>query len=321
MSKHIFRSTLIEAWHLTWKNSALWLLGLLSALFAGSFGLSNFFSQLILTMGSGGLTIQLLNFNFPALSITKISAVFWLIWLCGLLLVMAVVIIYISVNSKTALLIYTTEFHDKKILPKLSETWNRGLKFFWRIFTIEIIRKVALLLIGLIFGLIWLLLPFQASTANLVLNIIALALTIFLALASAAVTVFAAGFVVVENKKIGPAFRRAWDLLHNHLLVSLEISAFLTLMDILLIIAFATVVSFAFVPSSLLWILAGIFGSPAMAIFGLIFGIVLLFIFIALIGGFYNAFYTALWMGFFSKMRKDGILSRLFHHVVKLFKW
>lgn len=319
MHKPIYREALKEAWMLVWRNTSLWLLGLISVLFAGSFGLGNFFSQIMVTMGTGGNASWLLNFEVPPLGVSKLGATFWLLWLIGIVVVVAIAVIYISVNAKTALLLAMADYYKKRTMPKLANIWNRGLKFFWKIFTIEILRKAVLIVTVIIFGIIWICLPFTASGLNMAINIVMLCLTVILGLIASAVAMFASGYSVIEEKSIGDALKNAWKLFHEHLLVSFEISAILTLVDLALIAGFAAVVSFSFIPSLFVWIIAGAFGSQALAIFGAFFGFVVLLLFIALVGAVYNTFYTSVWMYLFMKMHHQGIASRLYHHIGKLF--
>ncbi len=319
MHKPIYREALKEAWVLVWRNTSLWLLGLLSVLFAGSFGLSNFISQIIVTMGTGGRAAWLLNWQMPTLGISKLAAAIWLAWLLGIFIVIGIAVIFISVTAKSALLIAVADYYKKRAMPKLANIWNKGLKFFWKIFTIEILRKAALAIVILIFGIIWILLPFSASPLNMIINIVMLALTVILGLIITVVSIYASGYAVIDEKSLQISFKNAWKLLHDHLLVSLEISIILTLIDLLLIAAFAALLSFSFLPSLFIWIVAGAFGSQALALFGAFFGFIVMLLIIAIIGAIYNTFYTSVWMYLFMKMHHQGIISRFMHHVGKLF--
>jgi hypothetical protein len=316
----VFRSALKEAWLFVWHNSSLWLLGLLSALFAGSFGLGNFIGQLMITMVTGGQAAAFLNFQMPALGMSKVAAVIWFIWLVGIMIVLAIAVIYISVTSRTALLIATADYYKKGVYPKLSKIWNDGLKFFWKIFTIEVARKVILGLAVLIFGLVWIYLPFDKGTLNLIVNIVALAVAIFIGWAVSALSVFTSGYAVIDKKSLLESLKKGWALFHNHLLVSLEIGLVLTLIDALLIIIFLALISFTFLPSLFIWILAGAFGSQWIAILGTAIGFVITILLIAIFGAIYNTFYTSVWMYLFMKMHHEGIFSRLIHHIGGLFK-
>jgi hypothetical protein len=322
MPKSIYRESLKEAWKLVRKNTSLWMLGLLSALFAGSFGLSNFFSQLIAIMGSnagsnGPLTLR---FNWPELGVNGLASTVWMIWLIGLMLVLFGAVVYISVVAKTSLLIAVADFYKKKAEPKLAKIWNSGLKYFWRILAIEAIRKIALLMIVVLFGIIWYYFPFNKSVVNLIISITALILTATLGWVVSAVSIFTAGYTVIDNKSPLKALKKAWQLFHKHLLVSFELSVILTLIDLALIAIFAALVSYAFIPSVFIWIIAGAFSSPFIAILGTLVGLLIMILVIALFGAIYNTFYISVWMHMFMKMHHEGIFSRLIHHIGGYFK-
>ncbi len=320
MHQPTYRQALLEAWRLVYKNTGLWLLGLLSVLFAGSFGLSNFISQMMITMGSGGQASWLLNWHWPGLGVSTVPSVIWLVWLTGVLCVIALAVIYISVTAKAALLIAVADFYKKETMPKISKIWNTGLKFFWRIFTIEVIRKIALLLTVFIFGIIWIKLPYSKNNWYLIIDIVMLGFTILLGWIISAVTIFASGYTVIDDKSLISSFKKSWKLLHTHLLVSFEISAILTVLDFLLIIFFAVLISYSFIPAVFVWLIAGAFGSAALAVFGAIFGFVLLLILITIFGAIYNTYYMSVWMYLFMKMHHEGIFSRIIHHAGGLFK-
>jgi hypothetical protein len=315
MTQPTYRQALSEAWKLTYRNTGFWLLGLLSALFAGSFGLSNFLSQIMVTMGTGGRALWLTNFHFPNLGLNSITAVLLTLWLLGVVIALAIVVIYISITAKATLMIAIADYYKKETLPKMSKIWNSGLKFFWKIFTIEVIRKVALGLTGLIFGFIWIKLPFSANGLNLVLIILSLVFTVILAFIISATCVFASGYAIIDKKSVRNSFEKGWKLFHEHSFVAFEISAILTIIDLLIIVIFGVIISYSFIPSIFIWLIAGVFGSTTLALFGAAFGLALIVIFIAIFGGMYNTFYTSVWMYLFMKMHHEGIMSRLIHHL------
>jgi len=322
MPKSIYRESIKEAWKLVRKNTTLWLLGLLSALFAGSFGLSNFFSQLITIMGSntnseGPLTTR---FNLPELGASGLYSTIWAIWLIGIMLVLLGAVIYVSVIAKTSLLVAIADFYKKKTEPKLTKIWNAGLKYFWRILTIETIRKISLFAIVIIFGIIWYYFPFYKGIINLLISVTALIIVVALGWVISALSIFTAGYTVIDNKSPINALKKAWQLFHEHLLVSFEISAVLTLIDLALVAIFAALISYAFIPSIFIWIIAGVFSSPFIAILGTLVGLLITIIVIALFGAIYNTFYTSVWMHMFMKMHHEGIFSRLIHHIGGFFK-
>lgn len=319
MHEPTYRQALKEAWQLVYKNTSLWLLGLLSVLFAGSFGMGNFLAQLMVTMSTDARGVWFARLYLPTLPHPDLSVIIGLIWLIGIMLVVAIAVIFVSVTAKTALLIAMADYYKNKTIPKLGKIWNSGLRYFWKILTVEILRKVALAVIGLVFGVIWYVLPSDISQWSFLLDTIMLIFAVFLSWIISAVSIYASGYTVIDGKSLISAYKRGWQMLHEHLLVSLEISLVLTILDMLLIVFFAVIFSFAFFPALFIWLFAGAVGNAALALFGAMFGMVVLLFIIALFGAFYNTFYTSVWMYLFMKMHHEGIISRIIHHVGKFF--
>lgn len=319
MHQPTYREALQNAWKLVWHNTSLWLLGLLSVLFAGSFGLGNFLAHLIVNM-NGTTGLQFIYLNLASLQSLKPATMVGLAWLIVLMIIVAVAIIFISVVAKTSLLVAVADFYKSKAAPKLEKIWNAGLKFFWKILCVEILRKVLLGLVASVFGIIWFFAPTDKNVWCLLLAVLALIAAIILGWIISAVSIFTAGYTVIDGKPLGASIKRAWKLFTRHLLVSFEVSVILTIIDLLVVVGFVVIFYFSFLPTIFVWLIAGALSNAALALFGAMLGFVLLIIFITIFGAIYNTFYTSVWMYLFMKMHHEGIFSRLLHHLGKWFK-
>jgi len=319
MHQPTYREALKAAWVLVWHNTSLWLLGLLSVLFAGSFGLGNFLAHLMVNMGAYK-GVWLVSWGIPTLPIIKPSIILGLSWLLGLAIVIGIAIIIISVVAKTSLLVAVADYYKNKTAPKLEKIWNAGLKYFWKILTIEVARKILLAAIAIIFGVVWYYLSPAGTILNYVVGSLALIAAILLGWFVSAVTIFTSGYVVIDGKPLLKSLKKAFQLFKNHMLVSFEISVILTILDLLLVIGFVLIFYFSFMPTIFIWLIAGALGNAALAVFGAILGFVLLIIFITIFGAIYNTFYTSVWMYLFMKMHHEGIVSRVLHHMARWFK-
>lgn len=319
MSEPIYRQALAKAWSLTWRNKSLWALGLLSALFAGSYSLQNFISQLMdsVSENRAAALASLFAVSFPPLAAKNIIGLVWLGFIC---LAVGLAVIFISICAKTSLLIAVADFYKHKAAPTLSKIWNESLKFFWRMFSLEISRKIILFALAIGFGCGWVALsPFQ-SYGRFAIGISALILALLLALAVSATAVYAAGYAVIDNERLGKSIVRGWTLFKNHLLVSFEVSLLLLILDFILVVVIAGVAVFYFVPSIFLWLTAGVFNSGGLAIAGFFLGLIAVLLLVVLVGAIYNTFYVSSWMYLFLKMHHEGIASRMFHHLKKWFR-
>lgn len=311
MSEPTYRQTLRHAWQLVWHNKSLWGLGLLSALFAGSFGINNFLGQLLVSMSNNGTVVvfSLPNFNFLPLELDR--SYFALIVISVVMLAVCATTIYISVISKSALLIAMADYYKKGIHPSLNKIWNQSLKFFWKIFSLELGRKIAYFILLFIFGIVWINIDKWNNTASVILSSLLLVIAILLALIVSSVTVFASGYTVIDDRSLKISIKDGYKLFKKHFLVCLEISILLLFIDFLLVAVIMALLSILFMPAALFAFLAAIFGNPFIAALGFLLSLVLVIISVILVGAIYNTFYTATWMYLFMEMHHNSILSRV----------
>ncbi|PIT88396.1 MAG: hypothetical protein COU29_01240 [Candidatus Magasanikbacteria bacterium CG10_big_fil_rev_8_21_14_0_10_36_32] len=319
MSEPTYRQALFQAWRLVWHNKILWIFGLLSMLFAGSFGADNFIGKLLTALSDGKATF-LANFKLRSfLNFTPINAI-GLVWLAGIMIAIGLFIIFVSICSRASLLIATAEFYRHKIIPKFSLIWHSSIKYFWQILSIEMIKKILLITILIIFTAIWQQLPNLNSLWQTPLAFLILGVIICLSLIIISVAIYASGYAVIDKKSLLTSITSGWKLFRRHILVSLEISLILLLIDLLVLFLLLGVFSVAFVPSLLIWIVAATVGNYVMATIGFLLGLFILVILIAFVGAIYNTFTTSVWMYMFMKMHHENIFSRIFHHVGNFFK-
>lgn len=319
MSEPTYRQALSQAWILVWRNKTLWILGLLSVLFAGSFGMDNFIGKIMATLASGKITF-LADLNLRSfLNLTPINLV-GIVWLSGIMLAVGLIIVFISVCAKTSLLIAVVDFYHHKTVPIFGPIWYKSIKYFWKILSIELVKKILLLAIMAFFAIIWSQLPHLNYVWQMPAAILILGLIIFLTLIIISTSVYASGYAVIDNKPLLTSVANGWRLFRRHILVSLEISLILLLIDLLVLLVLFGVISVAFVPSLFVWLVAAVLGNYTMAVIGFLLGIAILTILITLVGSVYNTFTTSVWMYMFMKMHHENIFSRLFHHLFKLFK-
>jgi hypothetical protein len=320
MHEPTYRQTLIHSWKLVWHNKNIWGLGLLSAIFAGSFGINNFLGQLFNSISTNG---EIAIISWPTLNYFYFGADFNTLSLIILGIVSVAIIvglIFVSVVSKISLMLISVDYYKKDHEPRIVPVWHKALKYFWKIFTLEILRKILFLLVLFIFSLIWINTNPFANIWTMIISVLALALTILLALAISSVTIFASGYAVIDEEKLYPSIIRGYKLFKKHFLVNVEMSIILLIIDFILIMGIILLMSLTFVPSLLIWIIAGFFANNmGLMAFGFALGLIILLLSIVLIGAVYNTFYTTTWMYMFMKMHHEGFLSRLRHYFKKLF--
>lgn len=321
MKEPTYRQALLNSWRLVWHNKLLWILGLCSVAL-GQWGLSDFVGQLYVLVQNG-----FVNADFSALGVLKLDwgasnvlVVLLVVGLAVLILAFLAAIIFVSVSARGALISVAIAWYKNQKNISAARAWRDGVKNFLNLFGLTLAGKLtqtAVLLILSMIALKW-------GTAGSFLNSLFVALScgvaLFLAMAIEAISVYAAGYVVLDKAWLGHALKKGWRLFSKHILVSLELALGIILLDFLLVSLLILGSYVAFAPSLLLWVVAAAGGWQILATIGLVLGLALMILFIALLAGLYNAFITCAWIYLFMKMHKEGILSRVIYHLKNIFR-
>jgi hypothetical protein len=181
------------------------------------------------------------------------------------------------------------------------------------LFALNAFRK--LMMIGLSMAVVWG--SFNATTEAAVTDIVVFFFLFLLAAIVGVVlsflTMYAAGYVVVEEYSFAQAVIASWELFITHWLVSIEVGLIMLLTNILLIFVLFFGLLFFFFPSMLMWLLAIATASAPLIMVGYIIGALLFIFFVMWIISLYTTFTTSVWTFLFMKMHRHGIKSRLLH--------
>ncbi len=313
MKEPTYRQTLTHAWDVVWHNKALWILGLFSALL-GQFGFSDVFGKIwsmadIGMMGEGNFLLPAVKLNWSG----DVWSVLGVVWLAGIGLALVVCLVFLAVTSQGAIISYAAQWFKTKKHQKLSKPWTQGLKNFWSIFLINILRKVLLVLSLVVFGFVLRYFLYSQTLPQGYLLAFSLVGVLFISLFISIISIYALCALVIDGKGMRAAIAKAWEIFSQHTLVSLEVGIVLMLLNCLLVVAIAVGAFLAFLPALLIWLAAGITNTIVLAAIGFYLGIFLWLALIILIAGFFNAFTTSAWVFLFMKMHKEGINSRIVH--------
>lgn len=314
MHEPTYREAIKQAWRLTWNNKILWVFGLLS-LFLGQLGLGDFAGHLSAQMEGRSWFLGLSAFH-----IGDFKTALGVIWIAGILIGLGILLLIAAIISQGALLSAAGEGFKGKKLSSGAVLWGRGIKHFWPLLVINCSRRILLLALLFGAGMLWLPLLASFTTPRAILAAVVLGLEILLAVIISSVSIYALGYVEIDNAGIFKAIKKSWALFSRHLLVSLELSLFLLCFNILLIVAALALSTVLLLPALLIWLIVGFTGYGGLLGIGSMVNLVCLLIFLAFIGAIFNAFSTNAWVFLFMKMHKEGVGSRLFHYFGKLFK-
>jgi hypothetical protein len=319
MKEPTYSQAIAHAWKAVWKNHILWIFGLF-AIFLGQFGFSDILGKMW-SLSEGGWGDNAWSFMgyLSGWSDGGVWSVIGIIWAAGIVVCFLFAAIFLSATSQGALISYTSEWYKNNGYDNVAKSWKKGLANFWRILGINIGRKIVLFV--LIIGLGWTVKYLFLSGKiweNFVYAIL-MSVMLLVALFVSVISIYTTCYSVLDGKGLWSALKKSFALFGEHVFVSLEVGVLLMLMNFVLLAVIAAGSFLAFIPSLLVWLVAGLTNYTALITIGLFIGMALWIIFVAMAAAMFNAFTTSVWVYLFLKMHKEGIASRLFHWIKNLF--
>ena len=311
MREPTYGEALSKAWKLVWNHHTLWVLGLLS-LAVGHFGLNAFIGMLLIFADQGLFdpSIPWWPAALPVLHLPSTESLLWFIWLALVVSSILLFIVVVSMLAKGAIIAATGEWFRQHQSPNMRRAWRKGVKHFWRLLAVEILQKIGLGLI--LFVLIGSLrMVAGEGTFHLFLRIVGATIGLIAAAAVTSTTIYAAGYIVEEETGLGEALASGWHLFARHLLVSVETSCLLLLLNLLVIAIIYFFGVLTFVPSFLISAVGGLTGAKVLISIGVSIGGYLWIVVLALVGSIFNAYTGSVWMYLFMTMHHQGVASRI----------
>lgn len=322
MKTPLYREALKHSWHLAWKHKWLWPLGLFATLL-GHMGIMEFLTTIGIvdnvatpTQLVFELALDIQGFSYGFLSGLPVAHIAGILWVLITMAVLGVFILFISVVSQGALIhvaARSAKSKSKKAkLPTVDASWHAGTGHFWRLFFIQVFKKMILLTLAIVVGFFASRLPGGTNLDGAAfLGVFFSALIIGLVVSF--FVIYAACYVVVEEQSLGQALESAWKLFQNHPIVSLEVGLILIAINYLLVPVVAISIFVFFIPSLILWVVAAVLGSSTLFAAATVVAFVLLAMFIMFVGSLYTVFNVSTWTYLFMKMHKKRVKSRTLH--------
>lgn len=318
MHEPLYRQSLRQSWDLTWHHKWLWIFGLF-ATFLGQFGLL----ELLTKVGTAGSTFALYPTYLALPRLIKlltaggihlpIEGWVWLVWLIAIFLGILLLLVYTAVSSQGALIRASAQFAKNKTLPHLGNAWAAGTKHFWRLFFINLVKKIIFVFLAVMVG--W---GTLAAVNHPMLSDLFLFLIVFIVATGAGIlvsflTLYTACYVVVEDYSFVKAVRGAWNLFLSHWLVSIEVGLLILLLNVVITLVAVFGLVICLMPAIVIWFMVGIFTGIHFWIGGVILAFLFGMMFIFFLGSFFSVFITSVWTYLFTKMHHEGIKSRIVH--------
>ncbi len=310
MHEPSYSNALRRAFELARHHKTLWVFGVLSLLL-GQIGWNNFIGGLVFF--SEKQTFSSYFFSLPWVGIFQGTNFFWSLWLVVIMLALSILVIALAVISEGALIAAAVSWYKGEKNINLKRAWHLGARHFVRLLALHISKKVLLVLLLVVLNyLIVYLQAFDMMSSTLLL-IVVLSVGLFLALMIATVGIFAAGYIIEGELPVLEAIKKGAALFSEHVLVSLEVSLILLVIQIFVVLLFIFSTTWFLLPFVAFSLLGGLTGSTLLIMAGLFLSVVLFISFAALIGGLLNVFSVATWMYLFMKMHHEGVKSRILH--------
>lgn len=310
-----YRDALTKSWHFVWHHKIIWILSLCAAIFT-HYGLSDFVGQVWLVVSSPAADNWWSPVFWSKLTIPNGIELIGVAWLLIILLSLCALLIVLAICSQGALIIASCSWFKNKTTPKFLRIWNQGAKHFWRLLAINVFQKILLAKLLIILTFFFSFFSIK-DIKDMLVTVIVMGIVLFLALVVSSITIYASGYIVEKEYSFFEALASAWQMFSQHLLVSLELSFILLLLNIVLILAIAGSSILVLIPAVFILIVGGVAGSNILLIVGLLVALGLLLLAIAILGGIFNAFTTSAWMYLFMKMHVKRVPSRLIHYAAR----
>ena len=320
MKTPLYRQALKHSWGLAWKHKWLWPLGLF-ATFLGQMGIL----ELLTTVGivDNGATpsqymfeiiADLQGFSYGFLSALPMIDIVGITWVLVIFVGIAVFLAFVATVSQGALIhVASRSVKSKSKLPDVGKSWHAGVSHFWRLFFIQVFKKLVLLAMAVVVGYFTVQLALHSGTFEVFSFLAVFTSAIIVGLVVSFFVIYSACYVVVDEKSNWEAMEDAWHLFTHHWFVSIEIGVILLAINMLLGLFVALVAFVFFIPSLIMWIIAAVLGSSTLFATATTVAFLLLSMFIMFVGSVYSVFSTSAWTYLFMKMHKKKVKSRTLH--------
>ncbi|MFA6421829.1 MAG: hypothetical protein WCV92_00260 [Candidatus Buchananbacteria bacterium] len=311
----LYRPTLKKAWQITKRFKSLWILGFFATLlssggeyeiitrffyspknrgFIGDF-MNSFNSGIQAGLADGGNLWQNIIGAITSSPFTTIMAIL----IAAVAIAIAVFFIWLGIISQISLIKNISTINKNK-KPSLNEGFSHGGKNFWPVFWSNVVLKVALFIIFIIFGSIALL-----FSGNLWQTIVYFIIFVVFAIGALLISVifkFQIFNITLNKERFIPALQNAWLLFKSNVLIALETA--LVLLGVYIVGLFISAIASLILTAGPLFILPLYFSTiaPIAAYIILGFCTVLMIVIIVFVAAFITTFQWAVWTLLFSRI-------------------
>lgn len=310
-----YRDTLETSWQLVKSHPLLWLFGLFAAAI-NPIGIFWVVKQLGLVGLSRTARFPIL-YLFPDLVAAPVQPLGltlegWLLVLWFFLVTVGLfaLALFIGTASQGALVHSVGQYESlggKR--PSIRSAWHAGAKHFWRILAIVAGTKIILFYLSLVMAAATFAALVDPTVFDSFLFVGLFVLSLIVGISVSFLSLYAIGYIVIEEEPLLHAIGSAWRLFVEHWLVTLEIAAILFGLNVGVSLVVIFLYKVLLLPSTFLWAIAA-------TIFGKTVGMITFVIGLSLFGGItvllislFTAYVITVWTHLFLKMHRRGIGS------------
>lgn len=330
MQEPTLRDVFSASWKLTMRHRALWILGLFAMVF-GQLGIIDVLTGVVKGTSQQvtlGVTRQLLYVFSPS-TLAQIGNTLnysfdsWgaLALLLVIIFGLGAAIVVVAAISQGGI-VHAASLsmeHGLKSVEKFDESWHAGARKASPIVLLNILKKCVLFALSLIVAATAFAALVYGSVTSILVFLIAFICAIILGMTVSNLTIFAIGYLVIEDKGLFDSIRLGWKLLIKHWIVVCEVGIVLILLNILVFVALLAGLYVFVTPSLAINAYGALVGSPSISVFGTSMAIVLFLAYVAIVGSMFTVFVTSTWTYLFAIMHHWGFKSRV-HAIITSFK-
>ncbi len=320
MKTPLYRQAIFHSWKLAWEHKILWIFGAFT-IFLGQMGILDLLSKVSLSVASSPMHVTMSQWlwlikDFLA-EMKTYSAPFdiwvWSLALALIFLGFLLFLIFISVVSQGALIKAAAVSVKHKKLPNAGEEWHVGVKHFWRLFFVNLVKKIIFCILSVFVSWLALISIAGFSVFSAIIFLFFFTVAALIGMIVSFLTIYAAGYVVVEEFSFKESWVSAWRLFVKHWLVSMEVGLIILLLNLVIGIFVVAGVIILIAPSLAILMLTAASYNVVVWLVALLFGIILPIALIMLAGSLLSVFNISVWTCLFMAMHKVGIKSRILH--------
>lgn len=324
----LYRKILSHAFSFSWQNKYLWFFGLFAAI-VGSGG----YEIVGQSLSSSSVTVETLNelmatgafnanffHNLTKVAMEKPLVLLAIFFMFSIIIAAVIFVLWLATVSQAAIVNNFSLFSVKKETT-FQVGLKAGFKNFWKVFFLNLLEKIVILLVlmivnlPLIFTIFYTKSPFT-SVSYILLFVLFVPLLLILSL----LVKYAIAYVVIKNETLPQSLKRAFQLFKDNWIISIEMACLMFVISFVFAILIIILISVYVLPFSFIVGMSGLSFGPVVSLVVIFLLALIGIIFLVIAGSFMSVFQISAWTDLFIEITGRGGESkfeRLFSSVFK----